>query len=27
MMMHTTIAQLRSLKLDGFATGLEDQLT
>ena len=26
-MMHTTIAQLRSLKLDGFATGLEDQLT
>lgn len=26
MMMHTTIAQLRSLKLDGMATGLEEQL-
>lgn len=26
MMMHTTIAQLRSLKLDGLATGLEEQL-
>ena len=25
-MMHTTIAQLRSLKLDGLATGLEEQL-
>jgi DNA replication protein DnaC len=27
MMMHTTLAQLRSLKLDGLATGLEEQLT
>jgi len=27
MMMHTTIAQLRSLKLDGLATGLEEQLS
>jgi len=27
MMMHTTLAQLRALKLDGLATGLEDQLT
>lgn len=27
MMMHTTLAQLRTLKLDGLATGLEDQLT
>lgn len=26
MMMHTTLAQLRTLKLDGLATGLEDQL-
>ncbi len=26
MMMHTTLAQLRSLKLDGLATGLEEQL-
>lgn len=26
-MMQTTLAQLRSLKLDGLATGLEDQLT
>jgi len=26
-MMHTTIAQLRSLKLDGLATGLEEQLS
>ena len=26
MMMHTTIAQLRTLKLDGLATGLEEQL-
>ncbi len=25
-MMHTTLAQLRTLKLDGLATGLEDQL-
>ena len=27
MMMHTTLAQLRTLKLDGLATGLEEQLT
>ncbi len=27
MMMHTTLAQLRALKLDGMATGLEEQLT
>ena len=27
MMMHTTLAQLRTLKLDGLASGLEDQLT
>ena len=27
MMMHTTLAQLRTLKLDGLAAGLEDQLT
>jgi len=27
MMMHTTLTQLRTLKLDGLATGLEDQLT
>ena len=27
MMMHTTLAQLRTLKLDGMATGLEEQLT
>lgn len=27
MMMQTTLAQLRSLKLDGLATGLEEQLT
>jgi DNA replication protein DnaC len=27
MMMHTTLAQLRSLKLDGLAAGLEEQLT
>ena len=27
MMMHTTLAQLRTLKLDGLATGLEQQLT
>ncbi len=26
MMMHTTLAQLRTLKLDGLATGLEEQL-
>lgn len=26
MMMHTTLAQLRSLKLDGLAAGLEEQL-
>ena len=26
MMMHTTLTQLRSLKLDGLATGLEEQL-
>ena len=26
MMMHTTLAQLRTLKLDGMATGLEEQL-
>ena len=26
MMMHTTLAQLRALKLDGLAAGLEDQL-
>ncbi len=26
MMIHTTLAQLRSLKLDGLATGLEEQL-
>jgi DNA replication protein DnaC len=26
-MMHTTLAQLRTLKLDGIATGLEEQLT
>ena len=26
MMMHTTLAQLRSLKLDGLASGLEEQL-
>jgi DNA replication protein DnaC len=26
MMMHTTLAQLRTLKLDGLAAGLEDQL-
>lgn len=26
MMMHTTLAQLRTLKLDGMAAGLEDQL-
>jgi hypothetical protein len=26
MMMHTTLAQLRSLILDGLATGLEEQL-
>lgn len=24
MMMHTTLAQLRTLKLDGMATGLEE---
>uniref|UniRef100_E6QR02 Helper of transposition of ISCARN95, IS21 family, ORFB n=2 Tax=mine drainage metagenome TaxID=410659 RepID=E6QR02_9ZZZZ len=27
MMIHTTLAQLRTLKLDGFATGLEEQMT
>ena len=27
MMMHTTLAQLRTLKLDGLATALEEQLT
>lgn len=27
MMMHTTLAQLRTLKLDGLATGLEEQLS
>ena len=27
MMMHTTLAQLRTLKLDALASGLEDQLT
>ena len=27
MMMHTTLAQLRTLKLDGLAAGLEEQLT
>ncbi len=27
MMMHTTLAQLRALKLDAMATGLEEQLT
>ena len=27
MMMHTTLAQLRTLKLDGLASGLEEQLT
>jgi DNA replication protein DnaC len=27
MMMHQTLTQLRALKLDGFATGLEEQLT
>ena len=27
MMMHTALAQLRTLKLDGLATGLEEQLT
>ena len=27
MMMHTTLAQLRALKLDGLAAGLEEQLT
>ncbi|MEB0001269.1 ATP-binding protein, partial [Cryobacterium sp. RTS3] len=27
MMMHTTLAQLRTLKLDGLATGLDEQLT
>lgn len=27
MMMHTTLAQLRALKLDGLACGLEEQLT
>lgn len=27
MMMNTTLAQLRTLKLDGLAAGLEDQLT
>jgi DNA replication protein DnaC len=27
MMMHNTLAQLRALKLDGMATGLEEQLT
>ena len=27
MMMHTTIAQLRALKLNGLALGLEEQLT
>jgi DNA replication protein DnaC len=27
MMMHTTLAQLRALKLDGMATGMEEQLT
>lgn len=27
MMMHTTLAQLRTLKLDGLALGLEEQLT
>jgi DNA replication protein DnaC len=27
MMMHSTLAQLRALKLDGMATGLEEQLT
>jgi len=27
MMMHTTLAQLRTLKLDGLAMGLEEQLT
>ena len=27
MMMQTTLAQLRALKLDGLATGLEEQLT
>lgn len=26
MMMHTTLAQLRTLKLDGLAAGLEEQL-
>ena len=26
MMMHTTLAQLRTLKLDGLASGLEEQL-
>lgn len=26
MMMHTTLAQLRTLKLDGMAAGLEDQM-
>ena len=26
MMMHTTLAQLRTLKLDSLATGLEEQL-
>ena len=27
MMMHQTLTQLRTLKLDGFADGLEEQLT
>ena len=27
MMMHTTLAQLRTLKLDGLAAGLEEQLS
>ncbi len=27
MMMHTTLAQLRALKLEGLAAGLEEQLT
>ena len=27
MMMHTTLAQLRALKLDGLAAGLEEQLS
>ena len=27
MMMNTTLAQLRTLKLDGLASGLEEQLT